>query len=313
MAVAMETSPADSHIYIAPIRGLFLPPERRQDRIEVDLGSGLAWRTPTPEDRRRLTLWAEFFSLGGSKLEARQLAAAATVLTRDSVEVERDESDEQFGWDRLAFLVTLTLHLSASVGTRTILFEKHEKDDVEVVGNTDSDRTLRLPNWTRAVPMPQDLPERVPASFAAVRRAIRAEDGHRFKRSVGAYRAAIFADFLEPTAILLCATLEALGTTSGSKILERLSERLIPRWSRASPLDRPDEEVLARLYRLRSVYVHGDALRWPALEDRLTILEDGLNLTKRILASALTDDQYFEVAGAGKKALERYLQGTSDP
>src|SRR5687767_13735883 len=99
-------------------------------------------------------------------------------------------------------------------------------------------RTTRLSDWPQSVLVDEESRNRVCRTFGYVRRAFHAPTDHPFLRAVGRYRGAVFSQFVEATAILLCASLEALGKLDAGPGQPQVLERLVPKYSKKEGLEK---------------------------------------------------------------------------
>jgi hypothetical protein len=109
--------------------------------------------------------------------------------------------------------------------------------------------------------------------------------------------------FLDATAILLCASLEALAGDDEARVVSR---RLIARYFSGD--EAGGREILERLYLLRHWFAHSITI--PAMRDsetRIRTTQEGITLVKEILISALADTAFFEASARGIREARAYL------
>jgi hypothetical protein len=273
-------------------------------RWEVELEPGLVWRTVLKNDRE---LFDRFWGVHRhviAESERFHLGNADTWLEGEAF----DEDDVRTILPKvISFAVAVALNESVAIQTRFMVFAN--RDDGPTPGPhsnfEDWVRTTQFQGWSSSVPADnEESRERIRKSYRDVRRAFTATADHAFLRAVARYRGAVFSQFVEATAILLCASLEALGMVEDEKGQTQVKKRLIPRYSKNEGSER---EVMNRLYRLRDASAHGLVHRLKTRGKRGQALRQGFELTRLIIRNALSDDELHVAASKGPDAMKAYL------
>lgn len=296
-------------VWLAPIKGVFHDALERwanpfeEDTFSVELESGVLWRSTTPEDRVHLTNWFDFYKGSHADQETQSVTQGAdSVLSPTRPHLIADTKD--FFPRLAAFIVALSLHTTAPLSGRLLLFEIEEAAERRhlPIGGYRPIETTRLPGWTLQQPITKALIAEIPATYAGVIRVFDQTSDNSLLRSLGAYRAAISSlEFMNAIPILTCASLEALTAASKTAIV---LDRLANRYDSAAH----GRSELEAMYMLRHWFAHGAAI--PGMNDgaaRVTALVEGLAIAKAVLRQALADDELFEAANAGGKAVKQLL------
>lgn len=300
---------ATQFFYLSPIKGMSSPHMGFSPRFawEVELEPGLAWRTVRKTDGELFDRFWEVFGDGIAVWERKELGRADTWLVGEAADkVALQQTPTQV----LAFAVAASLQGRTAIQTRFMIFENRDEGPRPWRSHyEDWVRTIRLGDWSTSVQVDEEnleKRERVGKSFGYVRRAFHAPGDHAFTRAVGRYRGAVFSQFVEATAILLCASLEALGKFAVRRGQRQVARRLLPKYSKN---EGGEEDVLEQLYKLRDASAHGLVHELDTRTERGEALRRGLDLTRHILRNALADDELYERASKGEDAMKAYLDG----
>jgi hypothetical protein len=293
--------------YLCPIKGLSSPPMgfRPAFAWDVVLGPGLVWRTVREADLELFDQFWDFFTEGISAWARKRLRDADTWLVG---EADDEAAIQAVPGQVVSFAVAASLQGRTAIQTRFMIFEG--KDGLLSPWHSRAEdwvRVTRPRGWSSSVQVDQEnleRRERIAASFGYVRRAFGSADSHAFLRAVGRYRGAIFSQFVEATAILLCASLEALSKFEFRRVQKQIRRRLLPRYSKKTG---NEEEVLAELYKLRDASAHGLIHELDTKTRRGEALSQGYDLTRQILRSALADNKLYEEATKGPDEMKAYL------
>jgi hypothetical protein len=297
-------------VSLSPLHGVFLPAGLSPPSLDVELEPGFSWQMTEETHRELFDRWVASFDEAMIPSEVGYWRFSSTVLVgEETVEANgdfgRDEAHRRFSNKLLFFLVAASLHVRAGLLPKELIFRLNEDGSKDPVAGAGVMSTGRLGAWPGQAEIDSETVTRIVDAFPVVKRSFAARMEHPFRRAVGMFRGALSAVHVEPVCILLCAALECLGSFSASKIPDNLVRRLIGRYSSDPP---GDEATLRGLYDLRSAYVHGAPYwKWPTVEERLQVIEEGMALTKEILRGALGDDELYRAAEAGKKAHRAYL------
>lgn len=292
-------------MFLSPIKGLSFAHLGYSSAAswEEELDPGFVWRTARKTDPDLFDHFWGFFADGIAVWERDQLKTADTWLEG---EVAAANTIQQVPGQVVSFAVTATLHGRVTIFTRFMIFKNRDEGPSPWASpSVDPIRTLRLGPWPFSVSIDDESRRRVKESYQHVRRAFDAPPDHAFLRAIGRYRGAVFSQWVESTAILLCASLEALGKFKGEPGQARVTDRLIPRYSKKQG---NEIDVLKQLYDLRHASAHGGVHEdLDTREKRIEALDRGLALTRHIVRNALADNDLYARATKGPPAMMDYL------
>jgi hypothetical protein len=297
--------------WLVPIRGIFQSVYERWADPWLDapmpplsLETAVTWRLANEGDREAMNAWFSFYNEYFSPDDANTYSSSETLLEGEDTLTRLEAAGRTTAGDvALAFVLAASLHTQSHLRVRWLRFERREERLLPHSGGPPVEFSV-LPGWDLAQGLRLEERDRIVRSYAHVRRAFPSESDHSFRRALGAYRVAMTSRFLDATAILLCASLEALAADDEASVVSR---RLIPRFLSVTEAAQA-EDVLKRLYLLRHWFAHSILI--PLMrekETRLTTLRDGAALVKEILASALADDSFFDVSARGVREARAYL------
>jgi hypothetical protein len=285
-------------IWLAPVEGVFgrlreAGLSRRQADFSLDLEPGIALRSPTDSDAQLLDDWFRTFEKYITEPEIESAKAADLVIHSDT-------EQRNFPEKVTAFVLALSLHTRSPLTARALHFDLNGEGNVDTRQGHEVNMIRRMPNWDAEQVMERSELHGVAQTYPHVVRA--RESQHSMARSLGAYRAAVSAAFLDTVPILACASLEALVAADKSGVVIR---RVVRRYA---PEDDLAEEKLNSLYKLRHWFAHGATIpemRESDVRDR--VLDDGLATVKEILRAAYADDDLAKAADSGIKAVRACL------
>lgn len=296
-------------VFLSPVKGLASAHMNFSPRFawKVELEPGLSWRTVREKDRE---LFDSFWGVHGhviAESERFQLRTADTWLEGEAA--DQDGVQAILG-KVISFALAASLSEGVSIQTRFMVFENREDGPGPGSHSNFEDwvRPTRVGDHSSVTVDDEESRERIRNRYTDVRRAFRSPKDHAFLRGVGRYRGALFSQFVEAAAILLCASMEALAKIEGEPGETNVKRRLIRKYAKRDGAEDVKRAIINRLYRLRDDSAHGLVHQLPS-GNRREALRQGFELTRVILRKALADDDLYAAASEGPDAMKAYLEG----